>query len=98
MDLVAFVAFFLFGLYLAGRLAVRVRVVSDVPWWVGDPIHGAVGAFVARLPVEWAWLVSVLYLVYQILDWRLNGSNPVKDVATFLAGVVAGLGYDVVRF
>ena len=98
MDLVAFVAFFLFGLYLAGRVAVRVRVVSDVPWWVGDPIHGAVGAFVSRLPVEWAWLVSVLYLVYQILDWRLNGSNPVKDVATFLAGVVAGLGYDVMRF
>jgi len=98
MDLVAFAAFFLFGLYIAGRLAVRVRVVSDVPWWVGDPIHGAVGAFVARLPVEWAWLVSVLYLVYQLLDWRLNGSNPVKDVATFLAGVVAGLGYDVVRF
>ena len=48
--------------------------------------------------MEWAWLVSVLYLVYQLLDWRLNGSNPVKDVATFLAGVVAGLGYDVVRF
>jgi len=98
MDLVAFVAFFLFGLYLAGRVAVRVRVMSDVPWWVGDPIHGAVGAFVSRLPVEWAWLVSVVYLVYQLLDWRLNGSNPVKDVATFLAGVVAGLGYDVVRF
>ena len=58
----------------------------------------AVGQFVARLPVEWAWLVSVLYLVYQLLDWRLNGSNPVKDVATFLAGVVAGLGYDVVKY
>ena len=34
MDVVTFVAFFLFGLYLAGRLAVRVRAVSDVPSWV----------------------------------------------------------------
>jgi len=97
MDVVTFIAFFMFGLYLAGRAAVRVRAVSDVPWWVGDPVHFGVGLFVARLPVEWAWLVSVLYLVYQLLDWRMNGSNPVKDVATFLAGVVAGLGYDVVK-
>jgi len=36
--------------------------------------------------------------VYQLLDWRLNGSNPVKDVTTFMAGVLVGLGYDVVKY
>ena len=98
MDVVTFIAFFLFGLYIAGRLAVRYRVVSGVPWWVGDPVHFGVGLFVARLPVEWAWLVSVLYLVYQLLDWFVNRDTVHKDVATFLAGVLAGLGYDIVRF
>ncbi|MFZ8857139.1 MAG: hypothetical protein ACO2O1_02700, partial [Candidatus Caldarchaeales archaeon] len=59
---------------------------------------GAVGMFVSRLPVEWAWLVSVLYVVYQVLDWKVNNSNAAKDVGVFLGGVVVGLGYDVVRF
>jgi hypothetical protein len=72
--------------------------LSGVPWWVGDPVHFGVGAFASRLPVEWAWLVSVLYVVYQVLDWRVNGSNPAKDVSVFLAGLVAGLGYDAVKF
>jgi hypothetical protein len=54
--------------------------------------------FVSRLPVEWAWLVSVLYVVYQVLDWKVNNSNAAKDVGVFLGGVVVGLGYDVVRF
>jgi len=98
MDVVTFIAFFIFGLYIAGRLAVRFRVMGNIPWWAGDPVHFGVGLFVSRLDPVWAWLVSVVYLVYQLLDWRLNGSNPVKDVATFLAGVLAGLGYDTVRF
>ena len=98
MDLVTFVAFFLFGLYIAGRLAVRYRVMSSIPWWVGDPVHFGVGLFVARLPVEWAWLVSVIYLYYQVFDWFVNRDSVHKDVATFLAGVLVGLGYDVVRF
>jgi hypothetical protein len=98
MDVVTFISFFIFGLYIAGRLVVRVKALSDVPWWVGDPVHFGVGAFITRLPAEWAWLIAVLYVVYQVFDWRLNGSNPVKDVGTFLAGVVAGLGYDVVKF
>jgi len=98
MDLVVFAAFFLFGLYIAGRLAVKVRAVSSVPWWVGDPVHFGVGLFVSRLPVEWAWLVVVLYLYYQVFDWLVNRDAVHKDVATFLAGVLAGLGYDVVKF
>jgi hypothetical protein len=36
--------------------------------------------------------------MYQVFDWRINGSNVAKDVGTFLAGVLVGLGYDVVRF
>jgi len=99
MDLITFIAFFLFGLYVAGRLYFRrVRAVSDVPWWVGDPVHFGVGAFVTRLPVEWAWLVSVIYLYYQVFDWFIHRDTVVKDVGTFLAGLVTGLGYDVVRF
>ena len=99
MDVITFVAFFLFGFYVAGRVYFgRVRAVSSVPWWVGDPVHGAVGMFVTRLPVEWAWLVSVLYVLYQVFDWKISGSNVAKDVGVFLGGVVVGLGYDVVRF
>jgi len=35
MDLIAFVAFFLFGMYIADRLAVRYKIMSSIPWWVG---------------------------------------------------------------
>ena len=98
MDVVTFVAFFIFGLYLAGRLAVRFRAVSGVPWWAGDPVHFGVGLFVSRLDPMWAWLVSVLYLYYQVFDWLVNRDSVHRDVATFLAGVLAGLGYDVVKF
>ena len=99
MDLVTFMSLFIFGMYVAGRLYFRrVKALGAAPWWVGDPVHFATGAFVTRLPVEWAWLVSVLYVVYQLLDWRINQSNAAKDVAVFLAGVLVGLGYDVVRF
>jgi len=96
--LVVFAAFFLFGLYLAGRLAVRVRAVSNIPWWAGDPVHFGVGLFVARLDPVWAWLVSVIYLYYQVFDWFVNRDSVHKDIAAFLAGVLVGLGYDVVRF
>jgi len=99
MDVITFISFFIFGFYLAGRLYFRrVKALSNVPWWVGDPVHGAVGMFASRLPVEWAWLVSVLYVVYQVFDWRIKGSDAAKDVGTFLAGVLVGLGYDVVKF
>jgi len=40
----------------------------------------------------------VLYLYYQVFDWLVNRDSVHKDVATFLAGVLAGLGYDTVRF
>jgi hypothetical protein len=98
MDVITFISFFIFGLYLAGRVVARYRAVSSTPWWVGDPVHFGVGAFVSRLPVEWAWLAAVIYVVYQVFDWRINGSNAAKDVATFLTGVLVGLGYDVVKF
>jgi len=40
----------------------------------------------------------VLYLYYQVFDWLVNRDSVHKDVATFFAGVLAGLGYDVVKF
>jgi hypothetical protein len=98
MDVVTFIAFFIFGLHIVGRLLRRFRVVSGIPWWVGDPVHFGVGAFITRLDPVWAWLVSVLYVAYQVFDWRINSSDAAKDVGTFLAGVLVGLGYDVVRF
>jgi len=42
--------------------------------------------------------VSVVYLNYQVFDWFVHRDTVTKDVGTFLAGVLAGLGYDVVRF
>jgi len=72
--------------------------LGSTPWWVGDPLHFGVGMFITRLPVEWAYLVSALYIIYQLFDWRINNSNVDKDVAVFLAGTLVGLGYDVVKF
>jgi hypothetical protein len=97
MDPITFAAFFLFGMYLAGRIYFRrVKALGSTPWWVGDPIHFAVGSFITRLPIEWAWLVSVLYICYQVFDWLVHRDTVHKDVAVFLAGVLVGLGYDVV--
>jgi hypothetical protein len=98
MDVITFIAFFIFGLHVAGRLLRRFRVMSDIPWWAGDSIHFGVGMFVSRLDPVWAWLVSVVYLNYQVFDWFVHRDTVTKDVGTFLAGVLAGLGYDVVRF
>jgi hypothetical protein len=99
MDLITYISFLIFGMYVVSRLYFRrAKVLSSMPWWAGDPVHFGVGAFITRLPVEWAWLVSVMYVVYQVFDWRVNGSDPAKDVGVFLAGLVTGLGYDVVRF
>jgi len=98
MDPIMFVSFFIFGLYLASRVVVRYRVVSNVPWWVGDPVHFGVGAFVSRLTIEWAWLVTTVYIAYQVFDWLVNRDMVAKDIGMFLAGVLVGLGYDVVKF
>jgi hypothetical protein len=98
MDVITFISFFIFGLYLAGRVVVRYRVVSNVPWWAGDSVHFAVGAFVSRLPMEWAWLVTTVYITYQVFDWLVNRDTVAKDVAAFLGGLLVGLGYDVVKF
>ena len=98
MDVITFISFFIFGLYLASRVVVRYRAVSSIPWWAGDSVHFAVGAFASRLPIEWAWLVTVIYVVYQVFDWLVNRDTVAKDVAAFLAGVLVGLGYDVVKF
>ena len=93
IDVITFTAFFLFGLYIAGRLAVKVRAVSDIPWWVGDPVHFGAGLFITRVDPTWAWLISALYVTYQVLDWKISQSNAAKDIAAYLAGVLAGLGY-----
>ena len=98
MDPITFISFFIFGLYLAGRVVARYRAVSSTPWWVGDSVHFATGAFVSRLPVEWAWLVVVIYTAYQVFDWFVNRDTVAKDIGTFLAGLLVGLGYDVVKF
>ena len=98
MDPITFVSFFLFGLYLASRVVARYRAVSSVPWWAGDSVHFGVGAFVSRLPVEWAWLVTTVYIAYQVFDWIVNRDAVAKDIGTFLDGVLLGLGYDVAKF
>jgi hypothetical protein len=98
MDPITFIAFSIFGAHVAGRLLKRFKVVSDIPWWAGTPTHFGVGAFITRVPVEWAWLVSALYVIYEVLDWRINNSDAATDVGAFLAGVVTGLGYDIAKF
>jgi len=98
MDPITFIAFLIFGLHIVGRILYRYAIVSEIPWWAGDPVHFGVGMFITRLDPVWAWLVSVMYVTYQTFDWRINNSNAAKDVGTFLAGVLTGLGYDMVKF
>jgi len=86
-DPILYVSFFIFGFYLAGRVAVRFRVVSNVPWYLGDPVHFGLGMFVTRVDVAYAVLISALYIVYQLWSDRRA-----KDVAAYTAGIVAGLG------
>ena len=94
MDPILYISLLIFSTYAVSKAIVRFRVVSATPWWVGDPVHFGTGLFVTRMPVEWAWLVSVLYVLYQVLDWKINNSDAAKDVAVYLAGALAGLGYD----
>lgn len=91
MDPVLFFSLFVFGLYVAYKSLVRIRAVSSVPWYVGDGVHFALGMFVTRVDVAYAALISALYVTYQML----NDKNP-KDVATYVAGIVAGLGGSIV--
>jgi hypothetical protein len=101
VDPVIILSFFLFALYVSSRVAYRiagrVRASSSVPQWVGDPLHFGAGLFIARVDPVWACLASALYVIYQVLDWKINGSNAARDTAVYLAGVLSGLGYDAVR-
>jgi hypothetical protein len=101
VDPVTAISLFLFALYVASsvayRIAVRVRAASSIPQWAGDPLHFGAGLFITRVDPMWACLASALYIVYQVLDWKINGSNAARDIAVYLAGVLSGLGYDAVR-
>jgi hypothetical protein len=88
-DAVAIVLFFS---YIAYRAVVKARVLTDVPKPVGDSVHFGLGLFVGGLDPFHASLVSVLYVAYQLFDWLSSRDTVARDVATFLAGVVARLG------
>jgi hypothetical protein len=92
-DVVAIVLFFS---YIASRVVVKARVLSDVPKPVGDSVHFGLGLFTAGLDPFHASLVSALYLAYQAFDWLYSKDTVARDVATFLAGVVARLGGGVI--
>ena len=96
MDPVIFLSFFLFGMYVVGRFTVRFRAVSNMPTYVTDSAHFGLGLFVSRLSVEWAVLVSVLYVVYQVVSYVVKRDTVDKDVALYLSGLVSGLGYGFV--
>jgi len=91
MDPVLFFSLFIFGMYATYKSLVRIRAVSSVPWYVGDGVHFALGMFVTRVEPLYAVLISALYVVYQLLDDRNS-----KDVATFISGIVVGLGGDMI--
>jgi hypothetical protein len=101
VDPVTILSLFLFVLYAASsvayRIAGRVRAASSVPQWAGDSLHFSAGLFVTRVDPVWACLASALYIAYQVLDWKISGSNAARDIAVYLAGVLSGLGYDAVR-
>ncbi len=90
------VAIALFFSYIASRAVVKARVLSDVPRQVGDSVHFGLGLFVGGLDPFHASLVSALYLAYQAFDWMNSKDTVARDVATFLAGIVARLGGGVI--
>ena len=87
MDPILFFSIFIFGMYATYRSLMRIRVISSTPWYVGDSVHFALGMFVTRVDPLYAVLISALYIVYQLLDDRNS-----KDVATFISGIIVGLG------
>ena len=91
MDPILFFSLLIFGTYVTYRSLMRIRVISSTPWYVGDSVHFALGMFVTRVDPLYAVLISALYVVYQML----NDKNP-KDVATYVAGIVAGLGGSII--
>ena len=91
IDPILFFSLFVFGLYVAYKSFARVRALSSIPWYIGDSVHFALGMFVTRVDVVDAALISALYIVYQILSDR-----NAKDIAVYVAGIVAGLGGSIV--
>jgi hypothetical protein len=92
LDVFNAVAIVLFFSYIASRAVVKARVLSDVPKPVGDSVHFGLGLFVGGLDPFHASLISALYVAYQTFDWLSSKDTVARDVATFLAGVVARLG------
>ncbi len=96
MDITFFLSLFLFGVWIARKLLVRVRAMSNVPSYIGDSVHFALGLFASRQDVAVAFLISWLYVMYQVLDYVENKSTVSKDVATYLAGLATGYGFSFI--
>ncbi len=92
-DLALFLSYLLFGLWVGSKVAVRARLMSDVPPAVGDSLHFALGLFASRLDAPFAFLVSWLYMMYEVFDYVEKRDTVSKDIVTYLAGVAAGLGF-----
>jgi hypothetical protein len=92
-DLALFLSYLLFGLWVGSKLAVRARLMSNVPPMIGDSLHFALGVFTSRLDAPFAFLVSWLYIMYEAFDYIEKRDTVSKDIATYLAGVAAGLGF-----
>ncbi len=96
MDITLFLTLFLFGLWISQKLLVRIRPMSDIPSYIGDSIHFALGMFASRQEFAVTVLITSLYIVYQVFDSLENGSPISKDIATYLAGLAAGYGFSFV--
>jgi hypothetical protein len=75
--------------YIAKRIA-RTMQLSDIA--PTDAVHFALGMFAARLAYPWAYLVTALYLAYQIAEYIRVRDALDKDIMTYTAGLVIGLG------
>jgi len=85
----------LIALWAIKAFVVEVQQWEDLAKKYGDPIHFTLGTLAARLAVDHSMfpmtaLLSFLYVVYQLADGELkNWSEIAKDVATYVAGIVA---------
>jgi len=85
-------------LNLLSKFSIRLQnidKVTIVP--VTDITHVGVGAFLAKLTVQnplATVLGFLLYIVYQIVDYKINKDTLDKDLLTFAIGFFGALGYN----
>ena len=88
--IVEFIALFLIGFGIASRAAKRITA-KELPTYVTDSSHFGLGMLTATLDPVMAFVVSHVFLVYEIVAYVVKRDSVDKDILTFLSGLVSGI-------